>query len=135
MGLGTGHRTGKLSEDQRQQVNLQLDSYFQNSAVSMTKEQYFEMCEMLGNEPNESQIPVEYEDLPLEVQDALRIYNTLQDNWDYMGGNYIGKNLHGIRDIFEMNDIEKVDHKSIYELILQIDRIRAKQIHDSKPKK
>jgi len=135
MGFGTGHRIGKLSEDQRQQVNLQLESYFQNSAVSMTRDQYFEMCEMLGNEPNESEIPVEYDDLPLEVQDALRIYNTLQDNWDYMGGNYIGKNLQGIRDIFEMNDIEKTDHKSIYELILQIDRIRAKQIHDSKPKK
>jgi hypothetical protein len=135
MGFGTGHRIGKLSEDQRQQVNLQLESYFQNSSVGMTRDQYFEMCEMLGNEPLDSEIPVEYDDLPLEVQDALRIYNTLQDNWDYMGGNYIGKNLHGIKDIFEMNDIEKVDHKSIYELILHIDRIRAKQIHDSKPKK
>ena len=135
MGFGTGHRIGKLSEDQRQQVNLQLESYFQNSSVGMTKEQYFEMCEMLGNEPNDSEIPVEYDDLPLEVQDALRIYNTLQDNWDYMGGNYIGKNIQGIRDIFEMNDIEKTDHKSVYDLILQIDRIRAKQIHDSKPKK
>lgn len=135
MDLGTGHRIGKLSEDQRQQVNQQLESYFQNSSVGMTRDQYFEMCEMLGNEPNDSEIPVEYDDLPLEVQDALRIYNTLQDNWDYMGGNYIGKNIHGIRDIFEMNDIEKTDHKSIYELILQIDRIRAKQIHDSKPKK
>ena len=135
MGFGTGHRIGKLSEDQRQQVNLQLESYFQNSSVGMTKEQYFEMCEMLGNEPNDSEIPVEYDDLPLEVQDALRIYNTLQDNWDYMGGNYIGKNIQGIKDIFEMNDIEKTDHKSIYELILHIDRIRATQIHDSKPKK
>ena len=135
MGFGTGHRIIAFSEDQHQQVILQLQSYFQNNAVSMTKEQYFEMCEMLGNEPNDSEVPVEYDDLPLEVQDALRIYNTLQDNWDYMGGNYIGKNLQGIRDIFEMNDIEKVDHKSIYELIIQIDRIRAKQIHDSKPKK
>lgn len=135
MGFGTGYRIIAFSEDQHQQVILQLQSYFQNSAVSMTKEQYLEMCEMLGNEPNESEIPVEYDDLPLEVQDALRIYNTLQDNWDYMGGNYIGKNIHGIKDIFEMNDIEKVDHKSVYELILHIDRIRAKQIHDSKPKK
>ena len=101
----------------------------------MTKEQYLEMCEMLGNEPNESEIPVEYDDLPLEVQDALRIYNSLRDVWDYMGGNYIGKDLQSIRDIFDMNDIDKVDHKSIYDLILQIDRIRAKQIHDSKPKK
>lgn len=135
MGLGTGYRIIAFSEDQHQQVILQLQSYFQNSAVSMTKEQYLEMCEMLGNEPNESEIPVEYDDLPLEVQDALRIYNSLRDVWDYMGGNYIGKDLQSIRDIFDMNDIDKVDHKSIYDLILQIDRIRAKQIHDSKPKK
>jgi hypothetical protein len=135
MDLGTGHRIGKLSEDQRQQVNLQLESYFQNSAVSMSKDQYFEMCEMLGNEPNESEIPVEYDDLPLEVQDALRIYNTLQDNWDYMGGNYIGKNLAGFKDILEIYEVDKADYRSIYEMILNIDRIRGKQIADSKPKK
>ena len=39
----------------------------------MTREQYLEMCEMLGNEPVESEIPIEFEDLALEVQDALRI--------------------------------------------------------------
>lgn len=90
---------------------------------------------MLGNEPLDSEIPVEYDDLPLEVQNALQIYNTLQDNWDYMGGNYIGKNIHGIRDIFDMNGIDRMDHKTVYDLILHIDRIRGKQIADSKPKK
>jgi len=100
----------------------------------MTKEQYFEMCEMLGTEPTESEIPVEFEDFPLEVQEALRIYNILQDNWDYMGGNYIGKNITGLRDILNIYEISKEDHRTIYELILLIDRLRAKQIQDSKPK-
>ena len=31
----------------------------------MTKEQYFEMCEALGNEPAESEIPIEFDDFPL----------------------------------------------------------------------
>ena len=101
----------------------------------MTKDQYYEMCEMLGSEPLESEIPIEYDDLPLEVQDALRIYNNLTDNWDYMGGNYIGKNLGSLRFILEIYEIEKEDHRSVYELILNIDRIRAKSIQDSKPKK
>ena len=100
----------------------------------MTKEAYFDMCEMLGSEPLDFEIPVEYEDFPLEVQEALHIYNNLQDSWDYMGGNYIGKNLSNFKDILEIYNVEKVDYQSIYELILNIDNIRAKQIHDSKPK-
>ena len=135
MGIRAGHWSIKFSEEQRQQVIVQLESYFQNNAVSMTKDQYYEMCEMLGSEPLESEVPVEYDDLPLEVQDALRIYNSLTDNWDYMGGNYIGKNLGSLRFILEIYEIEKEDHRSVYELILNIDRIRAKSIQDSKPKK
>ena len=134
MGIRTGHRLGKLSENQRQQINKQLESYFQNSAVNMTREQYFEMCEMLGNEPLESEIPIEFEDLPVEAQEALNIYNNLRDDWDYMGGNYIGKSLIGFKDILDMYEVEKSDHKYMYELVMHIDRIRAKQIFDSKPK-
>ena len=107
----------------------------QNNAVNMTKEQYLEMCEMLGSEPIDEEIPVEFEDMPLEVQESFRIYTTLQDNWDYMNGNYIGKNLSGVSEIFAMYDIEKSDYKIVYEIIIQIDKIRAKQISDSKPKK
>jgi hypothetical protein len=92
------------------------------------------MCEMLGTEPEDSEIPVELDDMPLEVQEALRIYNNLQDNWDYMGGNYIGKNITGLRDILDLYEIPREDHKTTYELILIIDIIRAKQIQDSKPK-
>ena len=100
----------------------------------MTKQQYFEMCAMLASEPVDSEIPVEYDDFPLEVQDALRIYSSLQDNWDYMGGNYIGKNLQGFRDILEISGVEATDYKTMYDLILEIDRMRSKQIQDSKPK-
>jgi len=100
----------------------------------MSRDQYFEMCEVLGTEPADSEIPVELDDMPLEVQEALRIYNNLQDNWDYMGGNYIGKNITGLRDILDLYEIAREDHKSTYELILLIDGIRGKQIQDSKPK-
>ncbi len=101
----------------------------------MTREQYFEMCEQLGSEPLESEIPVEYDDLPLEVQEVLQIYNNLPDSWDYMGGNYIGKNMQNILDIFSMYDVPHNDHRIFYEFICSIDRIRAKQLQDKKPKK
>ena len=100
----------------------------------MTRDQYFEMCEVMGYQPVDDQIPVEFEDLCLEAQQALQIYNNLQDNWDYMGGNYIGKNMVGLKDIMELFEIEKADHRYIFELILVIDGIRAKRIQDQKPK-
>lgn len=135
MGLRTSIRPGKLSEQQREEVNKQLASYLQNSAVSMTKAQYFEMCEQLGTEPIESEIPIEHEDLPQEVQEALQIYNTLQDSWDYMGGNYIGKNFSYIDSVFDIYSVAKEDRKTLYELLIQIDRIRAQEIQNKKPKK
>jgi hypothetical protein len=92
------------------------------------------MCEALGSDPVESEIPTEYEDLPLEVQEAVRIYNNLQDSWDYMGGNYIGKNLTGFKDILSIFEVAVEDHRAVYELIMRIDRIRSKSIQDSKPK-
>ena len=100
----------------------------------MTKDTYFEMCEALGSEPLENEIPVEYDDFPVEVQEAIRIYNNLQDNWDYMGGNYIGKNLNGFKDILSIFEVDPQDYRAVYELIMRIDRIRAKSIQDSKPK-
>lgn len=98
----------------------------------MTKEVYLDMCKQLGNEPVDAEIPVEIDDLPLEVQEALQIYNTLQDNWDYMNGNYIGKNLSGFRDILELYEIPREDHRTTYELLLKIDKIRAKRIREAK---
>lgn len=134
MGIGTGNRLGKLSEQQRQEVNEQLRSYFQNMNVGMTKQQYFEMCEALGSQPLESEIPIEYEDLVLEVQEALQLYNCLQDSWDYMNGNYIGKNFTGFEYILDLYEVLPEYRKCMYELILQIDEIRAKQVQDKKPK-
>ena len=134
MGKRTSHRLGKLSEEQRTQVNEQLSSYYNNAAVGMNKDSYFEMCEALGSEPIDSEIPVEYDDFPVEVQEAIRIYNNLQDNWDYMGGNYIGKNLNGFKDILSIFEVDPQDYRAVYELIMRIDQIRAKSIQDSKPK-
>lgn len=101
----------------------------------MTKQQYFEMCEQLGSEPLEEEIPIEYEDLPLEVQEALQLYNTLQDSWDYMGGNYIGKDLSYFGTILDLYEVPREDRRRLYELVIYIDQLRAKQIQDKKPKK
>lgn len=105
-----------------------LVNYMQNMQVGMTKEQYFSMCTELGEEPVDSEIPVEEDDFPLEAQHALVIYKSLRDDWDYMNGNYIGKNLNGIFDIFHVYEISKQDYKFYLEILHLIDKVRSEQI-------
>ena len=100
----------------------------------MTKDAYFEMCEMMGSEPIDSEIPVDYEDFPIEVQETINIYNKLQDNWDYFNGNYIGKNYAGLMDIFTLLEVADSDRRHTYDLIGIIDAARSKIIQDSKKK-
>ena len=89
----------------------------------MTKDQYFEMCEMMGTDPIDSEIPIEFGELHDEVQEAMTVYNMLQDNWDSMNGIYLGKIVTGISDIFKIMAVE--DEKTIYFIISIIDRQRS----------
>jgi hypothetical protein len=100
--------------------------------VSMTKDQYFEMCEMLGSEPMESEIPVEFDDFPLEVQQAFNAYRMLRDEWDTMSGTYLGKSLIGVRDVLEATEIDPSEQKFIIMLIRVIDNVRSDEINSKK---
>lgn len=99
----------------------------------MTKERYFEMCEMLGTEPDPSQIPVEFDDLPDIAQTALSIYKILRDDWDYMNGVYKGKDLNSILGIFDLYSIPEDERKTLYLIILHIDNVRVED-HRKKSK-
>lgn len=98
----------------------------------MTKDAYFEMCEALGNEPDESEVPVEFDDFPLEVQQAFNAYRMLRDEWDTMSGSYLGKSLIGIKDVLEATEIEPSEHKFIIMLIRVIDNVRSEEINSKK---
>jgi len=100
----------------------------------MTKEAYFEMCEAMGTEPLDEEIPIEFEDFCLDVQEALGIYQKLRDEWDTMNGIYMGKSYSGILDILELLDVPVEDRRTQFELIGIIDRHRSKAIADAKPK-
>lgn len=100
----------------------------------MTKQQYFDLCEAMGSEPVESEIPVEYDDFAAEVQLGMNIYRILRDEWEYIGGNYLGKNINGIFEVFEAFDIDPADKKFYLELIHTIDSVRIEEIKKQKPK-
>ena len=96
----------------------------------MSKDAYFEMCEALGNEPQEDQIPIEFEDFPLEVQQALIVYRMLRDEWDSMNGIYLGKSLIGILEVLEATEIDLEDRKFITSLVRTIDSVRIQEINN-----
>jgi hypothetical protein len=85
---------------------------------------------MLGSEPVESEIPVEFDDFPLEVQQAFSVYRMLRDEWDTMGGSYLGKSLIGIKDLLEATEIEPEDQKFIVVLVRMIDQVRSDEINN-----
>lgn len=101
----------------------------QNGSVGVSKETYFEMCEMLGEEPQEDNIPVEFEDFPVEAQQALLAYRMLRDEWDSFSGMYLGKQLIGISEVLYAIEIEKEEQKFIVQLIRIIDNIRSEEIN------
>lgn len=103
-------------------------------SVKMTKEMYYEMCEALGNEPLEEEIPVEIDDFPDEVQEAISIYYKLRDDWDTMNGVYMGKSYAGLGDILDILEVDNADRKYLLEWIAVMDAARSKVLSAQRPK-
>ena len=85
-----------------------MKNFFDNSAAKMTKEQYLRMCEQLGSEPIPEEIPADFSDFPIDVQEAINIFSILPDNWEGMSGTYMGKDYsilpYLMDEIFQVND-------------------------------
>ena len=112
-----------------------LHSFFQNISVGMTKEQYFEMCEALGSEPDENEIPIEMDDFPPEVQEGIGVYYKMRDEWDTMNGIYLGKSFAGFADILDILEVPFEDRKYLLEWISVMDAARSKAYSEMKAAK
>lgn len=92
----------------------------------MTKEQYFEMCEMLNSEPVDSEIPVEFDDLLDITQQALELYSYLPDRWEGMSGTFMGKDYSIVFDLFNVYEIiEKTEQRIMLKIMALTDKIRS----------
>lgn len=109
-------------------------SYFKNISAGVSKETYFEICGAMGTEPIESEIPIEIDDFPPDIQDIYIVYDYLQDIYEGMSGTYMGKSMNGIVDIFTLLEVDKSEQKLYLDIIKIIDRARSQAISDSKPK-
>ena len=95
----------------------------------MTKDQYYEMCDMLGNEPNPEEVPVEFDDLPNIVQQALEIYGYLPDRWEGMSATFMGKDYSIVFELFTTYEIElNIEKRLLLRIMSVIDGIRSKII-------
>jgi len=90
----------------------------------MNLNQYLAMCEQMGWEPDENQMPISASELSLDSQLALVLLESLPDNWEGMGGTWLGKDYSGLLAIMEIYEIE--NRRSVFELL----KIAEKELGD-----
>lgn len=84
------------------------------------------MCDQLGEDPVDEDIPLDYSDFPYLVQLTFIVYSKLRDNWDPMGGKYLGKDYALIFKLFELYQIDDPEERLLVMNFLQhIDNTRT----------
>lgn len=86
----------------------------------MTDEQYFAMCEQMGWEPREEEIPKDLGSFPLEIQEALILFNILPDKIEGMSGTWLGKDYSSLETF--MNIYETENRRTVLEYIFIIQK-------------
>ena len=90
----------------------------------MTADQYLLMCEQMGWEPKEEDLPQDGSNLSLECQQALTVLNALPDIWDGMNGVWLGKDYSGLDTILDIYSIE--DKRDVFELLKEAEAVLGK---------
>lgn len=75
----------------------------------MTRDRYLTMCEQMGKEPVEDEIPPDWEDFPEIVQLAIYTFNMLGDRV-YPEVGYVGKDYTNLPHLLEIYDIEDTEY-------------------------
>ena len=84
------------------------------------------MCEQLGTDPLEGQVPVDFSDFPFEVQEVINIFSILPDKWEGMSGTYMGKDYSILPYLFD-NIFNVEDIQLSMKLLLMVDKIVKEQ--------
>tara|TARA_X000001382_G_C3163457_1_gene177029 strand:+ start:322 stop:645 length:324 start_codon:yes stop_codon:yes gene_type:complete len=83
----------------------------------MTKDQYLEMMEQMGEEPDWDKCPSDWEDFPESVVTALNIYNSLGDRV-FADVGYTGKDYTNYDFLLKLYEVEDHQKQWIHEVIL-----------------
>lgn len=71
----------------------------------MTRDRYLEMCDQMGKEPDENEIPPDWEDFPTDVQTGITIFNMLGDRV-FPDIGYLGKDYTNLPILIEIYGVE-----------------------------
>jgi len=95
----------RFAEEERDLLFKGLESYLKGSTSKIKKHVYLEMMRQRGEEPDPAKIPASFEDLEVEAQIALNIYNRLGNRVSESG--FLGKDytiLPRLIKIFHISD-------------------------------
>jgi hypothetical protein len=84
----------------------------------MTQEQYFAMCEQMGWEPRDEEIPPDLSSLSYDSQIAMVLFNLLSDRIEGMSGTWLGKEFSSLETF--MNIYEVDNRRDILDYIMII---------------
>jgi len=73
------------------------------------------MCEQMGWEPSEEEMPIDASSLDTSAQYALILLNVLPDKWEGMSGTWMGKDYSGLAAIMDIYEID--DRREVFELL------------------
>ena len=105
-------------ETQKSLALDRLENLFQNSDPGMTRDRYLELCEQMGNEPLEEEIPPDWEDLPDIMVYAVNTFNMMGDRV-YADIGYTGKDYTNVNHYIELYGIE--DKEYFFQLLSWLD--------------
>jgi hypothetical protein len=95
-------------QDQKSQALNRLERMYKNLDTGMTRIKYLDMCEQLEQEPNDDEIPPDWEDFPEIIRDGINTFNQLGDRV-YPEIGYVGKDYSNAKyyiDIYDIDDVE-----------------------------
>ena len=79
------------------------------------------MCEQMGWEPKEEELPQDGSNLSLECQQALTVLNSLPDIWEGMNGTWLGKDYSGLGTIMDIYEID--DRRAVFTLLKEAESL------------
>lgn len=91
---------------------------FQNLDTGMTRNKYLNMCEQLGKEPSDKEIPPDWEDFPEIIKEAINTFNSLGDRI-YPDIGYVGKDYTNLSHFLKVHEI--TDTEFFLEIISWLD--------------
>jgi hypothetical protein len=95
--------------DQKEEAIKRLERLYKNLETKMTRDRYLTMCEQMGKEPVESEIPPDWQDFPELIQLAVTTFNILGDR-AYPDIGYMGKDYTNLPHLLEIYGIEDKEY-------------------------